>query len=56
MYPMQHKIKMPTKPYVRSEATDIRKTIDAERKRLAALNRLHAVRVIQPIKQLEYSK
>ncbi len=33
---LAHLIKMPPKPYVHSTATDISKTIRAERKRLAA--------------------
>ena len=35
--PLAHLIKMPAKPYVPAVATDIRKTLDAERARLAAL-------------------
>ena len=35
-YPLAHLVKQPAKPYVHSTATDIRKTLDEARARLAA--------------------
>jgi hypothetical protein len=49
-YPMAHRIKIP-KPYVPREATDIRKTIAAERKRLAEAEACKPLRKITPLRR-----